>query len=112
MNLIEKRQNDLARLLNNKRNAAAAIRILFNGGHKMNDRIKANQETFRKLLTPDTERKCLDGSGMDNFILTAEMIPGVAENLAQWWDENSDYDDIELTPEFAEEYIDETYPEI
>ena len=57
-----------------------------------------------------TNREINDGGIEDGKIFTLDqsMIPGIAENLAQWWTEKWD---ILPTWTTAEEYLEETYPE-
>ena len=57
-----------------------------------------------------TTRECNDGSGCDSFTISSNEVEGIADNLDTWWGEK--YDDVESTLENAEEYFDETYPEI
>jgi len=51
-----------------------------------------------------------DGSAEDGqeFKMDHGMVEGIAENLANWWDEK--YPETAVTPETAREYLDEVYP--
>lgn len=68
----------------------------------------------------NTTRSDESGSGSDDFILEDSDTTQLSELLAQWWDEkydvgndNGSLDEIvtKLTPEYAEEFFLETYPE-
>jgi hypothetical protein len=72
----------------------------------------SSTDNFRAVVTDaiGTVRGCNDGSGMPSFTISADEIEGMPENLRQWWDEQ--YENIECTIENAEEFFNETYPEI
>ena len=56
-------------------------------------------------------REINDG-GTENgntFTLTQNEVDGIADNLATWWNES--YEETNVTPEMAADYLDETYPE-
>jgi len=69
---------------------------------------------FRTVVTNaiGTTRECRDGAGMSSFTISANEVEGLAENLNQWWNENEYYENVECTLEYAQEYFDETYPEV
>lgn len=52
--------------------------------------------------------KCDDSSGMPDFVLKKHSVELMAENLAEWFSE--EYPEIDLTNQYAKEYVDKTYP--
>lgn len=72
---------------------------------------KENQKIFAAELMKlvGHELECKDGSGVGSFMLTEDLVDGIAHNLATWWSEEED-GEIELTPEYAADYINKTYP--
>jgi hypothetical protein len=67
---------------------------------------------FRTVVTSaiGTTRECRDGSGMDSFTISANEVEGLVENLDQWWSES--YEGVENTLDYADQYFNETYPEV
>lgn len=58
-----------------------------------------------------TTREINDG-GTENentFVLSQNDVDGIADNLAAWWNEK--FEDTNVTPETAIDYLGETYPE-
>ena len=80
-------------------------------GKTINSQLPTERKNiFENLLEIDTKRQCRDSSGENDFFITDKNISDIAGNLAQWWDD--EYENVELTNEYAKEFIEEIYPEI